>query len=70
MLKDFVGDKNVKSELEGEKKNRKYEHAFINKEYHTDLQMLYRMGNGRESLFDDDSDSRFGRRSHFFLNSL
>jgi len=70
MLKDFVGDKNMKSELEGEKKNRKYEHAFINEKYHTDLQMLYRMGNGRESLFDDDSDSRFGRRSHFFLNSL
>ena len=43
-MNDFVGYKNVKSELEVEKKNRKYEHAFINKEYHTDLQMLYRMG--------------------------
>ena len=70
MLKDFVGDKNRKSELEGEKKKRKYEQAFINEKYHTGLQMLYRMGNGRESLFDDDSDSRFGRRSHFFFNSL
>ena len=58
MLKDLVGDKNIESERKGGKKNRKYEHAFINEKYHTDLKMFYTMGNTheRESLFDDDSD--------------
>lgn len=56
MLKDLVGDKNIKSERKGGKKNRKYEHAFINEKYHNDLRMFYMMGNKRESMFDDDSD--------------
>ena len=55
-MKDLVGDKNIKSERKGGKKNRKYEHAFINEKYHNDLRMFYMMDNKRVSLFDDDSD--------------